>query len=112
MIDVSSRSSLVETCGVCGTQRGQLLSPNGQITAIDANLEEKQAFVTSYRVPVSDHVLRPVRHECGKESSKIQALFLLYIETRDIELNQQKKNVFNLLSVIIYSIILYNLIEH
>ena len=67
MISVASGSSLLETCGICGTRQGVLLRLNGTVTPISATLEEKQAFVSNYRVPVSDHFLRPVRTECGKD---------------------------------------------
>jgi len=71
MIRVASDSSLLETCGICGTQDGDLLALDGQITPPGASLEQTQAFVSSYRVPVKDHFLRPVRSECGKYNCRI-----------------------------------------
>ena len=67
MINSSSSSSLLETCGICGTQQGELLSLDGSITPLDASMEVKQAFVSGYRVPARDQSLRPVRPECGKK---------------------------------------------
>ncbi len=65
-IEASPGSSLLETCGICGTQQGQLLSLDGTVTAMDASMAEKQVFVASYRVPARNQLLRPVRPECGK----------------------------------------------
>ena len=56
----------LDTCGICGTQQGQLRSLDGTVTPIDASMEAKQAFVSGYLVPARDQQLRPVRAECGK----------------------------------------------
>ena len=62
-MSVGHDSSLVESCGICGTQDGRLLYLNGSVATIPS---ERQAFVESYRVPARDQSLRPIRAECSK----------------------------------------------
>ena len=59
-------SSLLETCGICGTRSGELLSLSGEIASSPS---ERTAFVESYRVPVDDMSLRPLRQECGESAA-------------------------------------------
>lgn len=64
-ISVGSGSTLGETCGICGSQGGELLFRNGSVAT---NPGVQQEFVDSYRVtPDADMALRlPIRQECGK----------------------------------------------
>lgn len=62
-ITVDSGSSLTQTCGLCGTQSGQLLTLSGGVAT---SLSERAEFVESYRVPAAEMSLRPVRTECSK----------------------------------------------
>ena len=62
-ISVGPATSLRETCGICGTQQGELLNLNDG--SIATTLEERLAFVSSYRVPAREQSLRPQRTECG-----------------------------------------------
>lgn len=57
-------SSLLETCGLCGTQRGELLQLDGNIANI-GDRTEVEAFAQSYLVPADLQQLRPLRRECG-----------------------------------------------
>ena len=62
-LGVGAGSSLLESCGICGTQSGQLLSLNGSIATTPS---DRQVFVESYRVPAAEQSLRPMRAECSK----------------------------------------------
>ena len=62
-LSVQSGSSLLETCGICGTQSGQLLSLDGSVAT---NPAQQQAFVESYRAPASAVTLRPIRPVCSE----------------------------------------------
>ena len=64
-VSVSSGSSIGETCGLCGTQEGQLQFRNGDIADITDRVEV-EAFTMSYLVPARDQALRPQRRECGE----------------------------------------------
>ena len=58
-------SSLNESCGICGTQSGELVYLNGTAAT---NPAEQQSVVESYRVPpAADMSLRPIRPECGED---------------------------------------------
>ena len=62
-IGTGSGSGLSETCGICGTQSGQLRSSDGSVAT---NPTEIAAFVESYRVAAADISLRPVTAQCSK----------------------------------------------
>ena len=68
-LSVGTGSSLLESCGICGTQDGQLLTLNGTVATTPS---ERQAFVESYRVPAADQSLRPIRPECSKLTNNIR----------------------------------------
>ena len=63
-IRVQRGSSLLETCGLCGTQRGELLQFDGDLANI-RNTSSVDDFTQSYVVPASLTQLRPQRRECG-----------------------------------------------
>ena len=64
-ISVGSSSTLQETCGICGTQNGELFNVDEGTVAV--TVAERMAFVRSYRVAGKDQSLRPQRAECGKK---------------------------------------------
>ena len=63
-LSVGSGSSLGESCGICGTQSGELVYLNGTAAT---NPAEQQEVVESYRVPAAEMSLRPIRPECGED---------------------------------------------
>ena len=65
-LSVGSGSSLGESCGICGTQSGELVYLNGTAAT---NPAEQLEVVESYRVPAADMSLRPIRPECGEENT-------------------------------------------
>lgn len=64
-IRVARESSLLETCGLCGTQNGELLRLDGTIANL-GDMSEVEAFAQSYLVPADEQQLRPIRRECGE----------------------------------------------
>ena len=63
LFNVDSGSSLLETCGLCGTQNGQVIDLNGFVATTPMEFIE---VANSYRTPARYQSLRPIRHECGK----------------------------------------------
>jgi hypothetical protein len=61
-IDVGSDSSLGETCGICGSQSGELIYRNG--TAVEPIPAEQQRLVESYRVEAAE--MMTMKPECGE----------------------------------------------
>ena len=72
VIEADSSNALQETCGICGTQNGQLLQLDGTIARTMAEIAD---FVESYRVPARDQSLRPQRPECGMYFSFFNILY-------------------------------------
>ena len=64
-VEYSTGSSLGETCGLCGTQTGQLRRADGSIADI-TDREQVEAFTMDYLTPADQQALRPVRRECSK----------------------------------------------
>ena len=62
---VSSGSSLGETCGLCGTEQGQLRLPDGTVADI-TDRAQVEAFTMSYLTPADQQSLRPIRRECSE----------------------------------------------
>ena len=74
-LSVGSGSSLNESCGICGTQSGELVYLNGTAAT---NPAEQQSVVESYRIPAAEMSLRPIRPECGEDIIAILTT-LLYL---------------------------------
>ena len=72
-VSVSSGSSIGETCGLCGTQEGQLQFRDGTFADITDRVEV-EAFTMSYLVPARDQALRPQRRECGELGEDVNKL--------------------------------------
>ena len=62
-IAVDPGSTLLETCGICGTQSGRLIDLNGFEAT---NMMELRRVVESYRLAARYQTLRPIRPECSK----------------------------------------------
>ena len=60
---VDSGSSLLQTCGICGTQNGQVIDLNGFVATTPA---EHLKVAESYRTPARYQSLRVIRKECSK----------------------------------------------
>jgi len=65
VVTVNSGSSLGETCGLCGTEAGELRRADGSIANI-TDRQEVMAFTMDYLVPADQQSLRDIRRECSK----------------------------------------------
>ena len=62
---VATGSSLGETCGLCGTQTGDLRRSDGTIADI-TDRAQVEAFTMDYLTPADQQALRPIRRECSE----------------------------------------------
>ncbi len=62
---VATGSSLGETCGLCGTQTGDLRRSDGTIADITDRVQV-EAFTMDYLTPADQQALRPIRRECSE----------------------------------------------
>ncbi len=62
---VATGSSLGETCGLCGTQSGDLRRSDGTIADI-TDRAQVEAFTMDYLTPANQQALRPIRRECSE----------------------------------------------
>ncbi|XP_064387505.1 uncharacterized protein LOC135335846 isoform X3 [Halichondria panicea] len=64
IVTVVTGSSLGETCGLCGTQTGDLRRSDGTIADI-TDRAQVEAFTMDYLTPADQQALRPIRRECS-----------------------------------------------
>ncbi|XP_064387502.1 uncharacterized protein LOC135335845 isoform X3 [Halichondria panicea] len=64
IVTVVTGSSLGETCGLCGTQSGDLRRTNGTIAEI-TDRAQVEAFTMDYLTAADQQALRPIRRECS-----------------------------------------------
>ena len=74
---VASGSSLGETCGLCGTQTGDLRRSDGTIADI-TDRGQVEAFTMDYLTPADQQALRPIRRECSEYNYILQCIFIVY----------------------------------
>ena len=65
IVTVVTGSSLGETCGLCGTQTGDLRRSDGTIADI-TDRAQVEAFTMDYLTPADQQALRPIRRECSE----------------------------------------------
>ena len=65
IVTVVTGSSLGETCGLCGTQSGDLRRTNGTIAEI-TDRAQVEAFTMDYLTAADQQALRPIRRECSE----------------------------------------------
>ena len=75
---VATGSSLGETCGLCGTQTGDLRRSDGTIADI-TDRAQVEAFTMDYLTPADQQALRPIRRECSKYNYILQCIIIIIV---------------------------------